>query len=301
MLNVCGDGRTGAAGRINNKSDKADYRPEHCVMKRTLLHLTLAAGQRDALALDAWQWAELSTAVQAGLIEQMTTKQRWAWLEEGLMSPYPANFFAALRRPGGLRRLLPEVERLFGVPHLSDAALPVDVGLHQMRVLDQAAAQGAPIAVRFAALMHKIGMAGTPREIWPSHYKHEQRAHELLCVVGQRIAVPSELLEFAHIVVNECERVHRATAKRAGPIAELLRRTRADVERERFEQLLSVCTCDYAAYAGHNAEEYPKAPRLRRALDAYQRATVAGMNEEAALHARIMEIAKALGSFASPA
>ena len=268
-------------------------------MKQTLLHLTVTAGHREALGLDAWQWAELRTAVHAGLIEQMTTKQRWAWLEEGLMTSYPANFLMALRRSGGLMRLLPEVEGMFGVPHLSDAALPVDVGLHQMRVIDGAAALGAPIRVRFAALMQKIGMAGTPREIWPSHYKHEQRAHELLLAIGKRIAAPAQLLEFAHMVVSECERVHRASDKRAGPLAELLRRTRADVDRERFEQLLGVCTCDYAAYAGHNAEAYPKAPRLRRALDAYLRVNVEGMPEESALQARAEEIARTLHSFAT--
>jgi tRNA nucleotidyltransferase (CCA-adding enzyme) len=268
-------------------------------MKRTLVHLTVTAGERTALGLDAWQWAELSTAVQLGLIEQMTTKERWAWLHAGLMTSHPSNFFDALRRSGGLERLLPELARLFGVPQLSDASLPIDVGLHQLRVIDQTAAVQAPLSVRFAALVQKIGKSGTPREIWPSHYKHEQRAHELLQVIAGRIAVPEELLQFAHLVIDECERVHRASDKRAGAIAELIRRTQADVERERFEQLLCVCTCDYAAYAGHNADEYPKAPRLRRALAAYLRAPVTGLTEEAAQHARALAVANTLGSLAA--
>jgi tRNA nucleotidyltransferase (CCA-adding enzyme) len=228
----------------------------------------------------------------------MTTKERWAWVETGLMSPYPSNFLLALRRPGALARLLPEVEALFGVPQLSDAALPVDVGQHQLRVLQETARIRAPIQVRFGALMHKIGKGGTPREIWPSHYKYESRGHALLDALPGRIAIPAPVLAFAHMVVDECDRVHRASDKRAGAITELLARLRADRDDERFEQLLCVCTCDYASYAGHAAADYTKASKLRRALAAYRRAVVAGLSEEQALIARAHEVARTLGSFA---
>jgi tRNA nucleotidyltransferase (CCA-adding enzyme) len=50
------------------------------------------------------------------------------------------------------------------------------VGLHLMQQVDETARADEPIAVRFAALMHKIGKGSTPREIWPSHDKHGVRA-----------------------------------------------------------------------------------------------------------------------------
>ena len=223
-----------------------------------------------------------------------TAGQRWALLEAALMSPYPAHFFEALRACKGLKLVLPELDALFGVPQLSDAPEPVDVGQHQLTLVNLAARAGAPLAIRFAALMHKIGMGGTPREIWPSHYKHEARAHALLGTLAQRVAVPGDALALAHLVVDECDRVHRVSDMRAGPIAAMLARLQALEQPERFELLLRVCTLDHAAYAGHSEADYVKAPRLRRALAAYAGADVGGLAPDAAMDARALAIAQAL-------
>jgi tRNA nucleotidyltransferase (CCA-adding enzyme) len=118
--------------------------------------------------------------------------ERWHLLAASLMAPRPAEVFEAMRASGVLKALLPEVDALFGVPALCDHAEPVDVGRHQLRLLDETARAQAPLAVRFAALMHKVGMAGTPTEIWPSHYKHEQRGQAALAGLAQRFAVPEE-------------------------------------------------------------------------------------------------------------
>lgn len=233
-----------------------------------------------------------ATAMQA--VERASPGQRWQGLSAVLMAPYPSHGLRAWRVAGTLRRLLPEVEGLFGVPQLSDAAEAIDVGWHQMAVLDETARAQAPLAVRFAALAHKVGKAGTPRDIWPSHYKHEQRAQQVLDDWAQRLAVPVPLLDLARLVVDECDRVHRVSDLRAGPMAAMLARLDALGQPERFEQLLQVATCDYAAHAGHRAADYPKAPRLRRALAAYATAPVAGLNADDALEQRAQAVAAVL-------
>jgi len=263
-------------------------------MKRELLRLCVDVAQRESPTLDAAQLAGMCSAVQMNAIEQLSPTERWRLLEAGLMSPYPAHFFEALRACLGLKRLLPEVDALFGVPQLSDEPEPVDVGLHQLCVVNETARAEAPLAVRFAALMHKVGKGGTPREIWPSHYKHELRAQTLLDALVQRMAVPADALALARLVVDECDRVHRASDMRAGPIAAMLDRLQCLAQPARFEQLLSVCTCDYAAYAGHSASEYPKAPRLRRALAAYAATDVTGLSPECALQRRAESIERTL-------
>jgi tRNA nucleotidyltransferase (CCA-adding enzyme) len=82
---------------------------------------------------------------------------------------------------------------------------------------------------------------------------------------------------------------------RAAAIATLLQRVQSLEQPERFEHLLTVCACDYAAYPGHRAADYSKAPRLRRAAAAY-----AGVNsaesDEALLQARAEAIAQQLNS-----
>jgi len=139
-----------------------------------------SVAQRAEPTLAADEAAALSLAKVADAVGRAGPAERWHGLTEVLMAPHPSHGLRAWRVAGLLGVLLPEVEGLFGVPQLSDAATAIDVGRHQLALLDECARVQAPLAVRFAALAHKIGKAGTPRDIWPSHYKHEQRAHAAL-------------------------------------------------------------------------------------------------------------------------
>jgi len=265
-------------------------------MREVLIEHALEAAHHPAPELSPEQLASMCVAVQMGVLERLTSTENWAILAQALMSPYPAHFLEALRACGGLKRFLPELDALFGVPQLCDGPETIDVGLHQLRLVNETARAEAPLPVRFAALMHKIGMGGTARDIWPSHYKHEQRAHNQLNALSQRMAVQPDALALAHLVVDECERVHKASDMRAGAIAALLERLDAEHQPERFALLLDVCTCDYAAYPGHTAATYPKAPRLRRALAAYLSVPQEELSADALLEARAQAIAITLRS-----
>jgi tRNA nucleotidyltransferase (CCA-adding enzyme) len=263
-------------------------------MQHEALALMLAVAQQPEPQIDSQQLSVMCIGVQMGMLQNQSPTERWTWLADGLMSPYPSHFLEALRACGGLKHVLPELEALFGVPQLSDLPEPVDVGQHQLQLVDETARAQAPLAVRFAALMHKIGKGGTLPEIWPSHFKHEQRGQAMLDAIAQRMAVPDEAMALARLVIDECDRVHRASDMRAGPIAAMLERLQAPRCPERFEQLLMVCNCDWAAYPGHTLADDPKTPRLRRALSAYLATDVQGLDADAALHARATAIAHAL-------
>jgi tRNA nucleotidyltransferase (CCA-adding enzyme) len=219
---------------------------------------------------------------------------RWLLLGEVLMGSAPGAYLTELRAAGALAAMLPEVSALFGVPSLSDAAEPVDVGVHLARVLDLMAAHGLPLDVRFAALAQPLGKGGTPREIWPSHYKHEARGAEQLLRLCARFDVPAPCRALAALCIAECDRVHRASDLRAGALAALLARVEALEEPERFDKLLTVCTFDYAAYEGHAPDTYPKAPRLRRALAAYGAVSAAGQSGAELESLRAEAVARAL-------
>jgi tRNA nucleotidyltransferase (CCA-adding enzyme) len=262
------------------------------------LDLAVHLAESDLLELPAEPWAEFCSAVELEILEELSPELRWAFLANGLMCRDPRRFLQILRYSGALARLIPELDALYGVPQLSDAAEAVDVGEHQERVLAETSRARAPLPVRFAALVHKLGKAGTPREIWPSHYRHEDRGQAALQKLAERCRVPAEILSLAQLVIDECDRVHRASNQRAGAITAMVGRVRALEDPERFEQLLLVCACDYAAYAGHTAAEYPKAERLRRAAAACRSVNVDGLDEQARLHARSTAVAKALETLA---
>jgi tRNA nucleotidyltransferase (CCA-adding enzyme) len=248
--------------------------------------------------VNAAAFGALRGLTEGRLLSDFSPEQRWEVLAGGLMSAQPDAFVRVLRGLGVLAQFLPEIEAWYGVPQMSDGSAPVDVGVHQERVLAESAKQGAPLVVRFAALMHKLGKAGTPREILPSHYKHEVRGHLALDAIAKRVRVPSEALELAHLAINEADRVHRASVRRAGAITLMLARIRALEQPERFEHLLALCTCDYAAYEGHTAAEYPKAAILRTAARVCAHVNVDHLDDEEALDARTEAVVEALRSFA---
>ncbi|MCE4556797.1 hypothetical protein [Pelomonas cellulosilytica] len=236
----------------------------------------------------------LALAAASGRFVRMTPEERWAVFEAALGGPRPSVAFEAMRQHRALAVLLPELPGLFGVPQLSDGPDWQDVGEHQWRFIDETARAGAPLVVRFAALVHKLGKAGTPREIWPSHYKHELRAHAAIDALARRMAVPPEMLDLAHLGVDELDRVHKVADLRAGPIAQLLQRVQARERPERFERLLLLAACDWAAYPGHCVAEYPKAARLRLALRASDAVPAAGLSADDLLQAQAEAVHAAL-------
>lgn len=267
-------------------------------MSTGLSQVLQTLGHRTSPEITDEEMAILCTEVQLQRLERLDPASGWALLATILLSPWPSHAVRALRAAGGLSRWLPQWQALFGVPQLSDSPMPVDVGEHQLRVIDQAACCDAPLAVRFASLAHMLGKGGTPREILPHHVKHEQRGQDVLTQWSQRLAIPPDMLELARLAVDEVDRIHRAADVRAGAIAELLTRLQATELPHRFELLLQVCAIDFAAYPGHTMAAYTKAPRMRRALTACLQADALSAGQEADVRAqlRAQAVSTALGS-----
>lgn len=261
---------------------------------RAVLRYARMAARRKAAELPPASLARMCTGVAAGALSAVTPQQLWRELSVGLMARQPSHMFVVLRACGALKVVLPELDALFGVPQSADD-VEVDVGEHQFKLVDETSRVQAPLAVRWAALIHKLGKSQSPKEFWPTHYKHEVPGEQLIRDVCERLQVPADVLDFAVLVVRECDRMHRAVDMRAAAIATLLQRVQSLEQPERFEHLLTVCTCDYAAYPGHHAADYSKAPRLRRAAVAYASVNSAE-SDEALLQARAEAIAQQLNS-----
>jgi tRNA nucleotidyltransferase (CCA-adding enzyme) len=205
---------------------------------------------------------------QAAALAEASPLEVWPELVRGLMSRAPSRMIVALRLSGALPVVLPEVAALFGVPQISDDQTGVDVGLHLLNTLAEAAACDAPLAVRFALLVMDVGKADSPPEHLPVHYRHIDRGAPRIRAICARFGVPDVCRELALLALVERERVHRVSEARAGPVAAMLERLGAFGNREQFESLLTVCACDYRAYGDRSGQEYPKAVLLAAALRA---------------------------------
>lgn len=209
--------------------------------------------------------------VHAGEVDALVPERVWQELVRGLMEPQPQRLFAVLRDCGALARLLPELDRLWGVPQRADYHPEIDTGVHVMLVLQAAVALDAPLAVRWACLMHDLGKGTTPKDVLPRHIGHEQRSVALAAEVAHRLRVPTDCAELAAVVAAEHGNIHRCPGLDAAATLRLLQRCDALRRPERFAQALLACEADHRGRGGDFPQQpYPQRARLLAALDAAQ-------------------------------
>jgi tRNA nucleotidyltransferase (CCA-adding enzyme) len=208
--------------------------------------------------------------VANGEVDHLVAERVWQELAKGLMEARPSRMFDVLRECGALARLLPELDRLFGVPQRAEYHPEIDTGVHVMMVLDTAARRGHALPVRFAALLHDLGKGTTPKEEWPRHIAHELRSVKLSETVCVRLKVPTECRDLALLAARYHGDIHRAAELRPDTIVRLFERSDALRRPQRFVQLLEACAADFNGRLGWDEKPYAAADRLRCALAAVQ-------------------------------
>ena len=228
--------------------------------------------------------ALLREMVQEGEADHLVPERVWQELARGLMEDHPVRLFDVLRDCGALRVVLPELDRLWGVPQRPEYHPEVDTGVHVMMVLQQAARLRAPLPVRWACLMHDLGKGTTPADVLPRHIGHEARSARLLRAVAERLRVPTECTELAEVVAREHGNIHRSAELNAAALVRLLERCDAFRKPARFADALLACECDARGRLGMEDDAYPQRPRLLAALAAAQGVQTASVAQAAMAH-----------------
>ncbi len=207
--------------------------------------------------------------VAAGELDHLVPERVWAELERALTEATPSAFLRVLRDAGALAALLPEVDRLYGVPQRAEYHPEVDTGRHQELVSDMAA-QLAPgdSVVGYAALLHDLGKGVTDPVRLPAHIGHEHAGVPLVEAVNARLKVPREHGDLARLVCRHHLDCHRGLELRPTTVVDLLTRLDAFRRPERFRRFLLACEADKRGRAGHADRAYPQAKRLEAALAA---------------------------------
>jgi tRNA nucleotidyltransferase (CCA-adding enzyme) len=233
--------------------------------------------------------ALMQRMVAEGEVDALVPERVWQELSRGLMAERPSRMLEVLRETGALARLMPEVARLWGVPQRPEHHPEVDTGVHLLLVLDRAAALQAPLAVRWACLVHDLGKGSTPAELLPRHHGHEARSAKLAAALAERFKVPGECRELADVVAREHGHLHASGTLGAEALLRLFERCDALRRPERFERALLACQCDAQGRTGRETQPYAPAtrlpPLLRAALAVDTAALAAAVQAEAARHA----------------
>lgn len=234
-----------------------------------LMLFSLAAGAAQAGGhVDQETLDEMRKLVRQGGLTDLEPARIYPFIERGLMSAFPSRMLDVLSDCGALAHLLPEYAALSGCFQAGPGGDSVDIAQHQGRVLDQTARIGATLPIRWAALLFNLGKSDSPPQHLPTHYRHIDRCLPRIAQIGQRFSLSEAVCQFAVLVAMELERVHRASRMRADAVTSLLERVDAFDQRQRYQDLLTVCACDFLAYEENLGERYPKADLLNSALAA---------------------------------
>lgn len=206
--------------------------------------------------------------VAAGEVDALVPERVWQELARGLMEVRPSRMFAVLRDCGALKRILPELDVLWGVPQPELYHPEIDTGAHIMLVIDYAAGIHADLPTRCAALLHDLGKGVTPPEMWPRHHGHEMHSVKLVDAVCKRLKIPNECRDLALMTAREHGNVGRALELRAKTIVNLLERCDAFRKPQRFLDMLVASECDHRGRTGFTDKPFPQRAYLQSALAA---------------------------------
>jgi tRNA nucleotidyltransferase (CCA-adding enzyme) len=194
--------------------------------------------------------------VRAGEADALVPERVWQELARGLMELQPSRMFDVLHECGALARIAPEIATLFEDSVEAEAALAA---------LDAAARDGAPIEVRFAALVRTLDPYA-------------------IDALAERLKLPAAVRDLALLAARHANAIADAEDLAAESILELFNAADAWRRPERFEQLLQ------AALAAEQGTEAP----LRRLRQAHASAAAVdagalakGMSKGEAIRKRI--------------
>ncbi|MFQ3175655.1 MAG: tRNA nucleotidyltransferase (CCA-adding enzyme) [Psychromonas sp.] len=206
----------------------------------------------------------------SGELSHLTAERVWQETANALKTDNPQIYFQVLRDCGALAILFPEIEALFGVPAPKKWHPEIDTGIHTLMVVQQSVKLSDALAFRFACLVHDLGKALTPQELWPSHKGHGQVGLQLINNLCQRLKIPNECRELACLVSEHHTLIHKGLELKAATLITLMNQNDAWRKPERFEQMLQCCVADSKGRTGFENKDYPSAEYIWRAFQAAQ-------------------------------
>lgn len=208
--------------------------------------------------------------VEAGEVDALVAERVWQELAKGLMEVKPSRMFEMLRVCGALHKILPELDRLWGVPQPEQHHPEIDTGVHVMMVIDYAAQKNFNLPVRFAALMHDLGKGTTQQEMLPRHIGHEERGVHLVKDVCKRLRVPNDCKELAVMVARFHGKFYQSLQMRPATLLEFLIQLDAIRQPDRFKAFLQACEADARGRTGLENRPIPAANLMLNVLMAAQ-------------------------------
>ncbi len=205
--------------------------------------------------------------VATGGLDHLSAERVWQETLKGLSEGSPRTYIEVLRNCGALIVLLPEVEKLFGVPQRADYHPEVDTGIHTLMALDKAVELSAAPEVRYAVLVHDLGKGITPDHILPRHIGHEEGGVPLVKAVSKRLRVPNRFIKLAVAVTRYHLLCHKVATLRPTTVLKILKGLDVFRNPDVLEPFLLACEADARGRTNFEQAPYPAAQWLRQLVN----------------------------------
>lgn len=219
--------------------------------------------------------------VADGEVDALVAERVWQEVARALMEAHPARMLEVLRDCGALARVMPELDRLWGLSRPDGA----DGGARLLGIIDAAAQRGLDLALRYAVLVHDLGQEGIES-------------------LSQRLKVPAECRDLALMTAREQDKLAPGAQLDPEAMVSLFERCDAFRKPQRFAQMLQASACQRLQQDA-GASPLPAALAAARAVNAGEVAAACGNDKAAiprAVHAaRVRAVAQGAGAPGFPA
>ncbi|WP_305373523.1 multifunctional CCA addition/repair protein [Photobacterium leiognathi] len=203
--------------------------------------------------------ALMQEMVISGELASLTPERVWKEWEKSLSSDDPQMFLTVLRQCGALAIVMPEIDALFGVPQPEKWHPEIDCGIHTLLVAKKAAELSTDKTIRFAAQVHDLGKALSPKDDLPHHKMHCRDGIKPIKALCQRLRVPNEYRDLSLLVCEQHTKIHHAEEMRADTFIKIFDQIDAWRKPERVAQLATCCRADARGRTHFEQTPYPQA------------------------------------------
>lgn len=132
--------------------------------------------------------------IAEGCLKNLTSERIFGEIEKAAGTFRFADFIRILHEIGGLKDILPEIEKLYEVSENPKYHIEKNSGEHTERVIN--AINSNDIKLNLAALFHDVGKSITPKEDYPHHKGHDALGIDLVKNISKRLKIPNEYRDF---------------------------------------------------------------------------------------------------------
>ncbi len=206
-------------------------------------------------------------------------------VQKAIAGERPGEFLRLLDRAGCLLPWLAELDGASTIPAGPPKYHDASVLEHTARVMDRLAGDAMSV---WMALCHDLGKVTTPADILPRHFGHDQRGEALALALGQRLRLPTRLINAGadaarwHMIAGNYPELKASTRvdllmrlKSRGVLREMFQLELADKDRDHREKMqadlaavLAVKLPPELADQGEKSGEHLRGLRIKSLLHA---------------------------------